>query len=79
MRRTIRLFARFKGSPKIYIVGMTLLVFEAATAVIEPYPIAWLIDFLGGNKPNLRELGGPAFLALGALRRRSWCSRSRWC
>ena len=62
MRRAIRLFARFKGSPKIYIVGMTLLVFEAATSVIEPYPIAWLIDFLGGNKPNLRELGGPSFL-----------------
>ncbi|MGH8938292.1 MAG: ABC transporter transmembrane domain-containing protein, partial [Actinomycetes bacterium] len=29
---------------------------------IEPYPIAWLIDFLGGNKPNLREVGGPAIL-----------------
>ncbi|MGH3474165.1 MAG: ABC transporter transmembrane domain-containing protein [Aeromicrobium sp.] len=62
MRRAVRLFMRFKGSPKIYIVGMMLLVFEAATAVIEPYPIAWLIDFLGGNKPNLRELGGPAIL-----------------
>ena len=62
MRRAIHLFARFKGSPKIYVVGMTLLLFEAATSVIEPYPIAWLIDFLGGNKPNLRELGGPSFL-----------------
>ncbi len=62
MRRAFRLFKRFKGSPKIYIVGMTLLLFEAATSVIEPYPIAWLIDFLGGKKPNLRELGGPEFL-----------------
>ncbi len=62
MRRAIHLFRRFKGSPKIYVLGMLLLVFEAATAVIEPYPIAWLIDFLGGNKPNLREVGGPAIL-----------------
>jgi hypothetical protein len=61
-RRTVRLFRRFKGSPKIYVVGMTLLVFEAATAVIEPIPIAWLIDFLGGKKPNIREMGGPALL-----------------
>ena len=34
-----------------------------ATAVIEPYPIAFLIDFLNGNKPNLRELGGPEILS----------------
>jgi ABC-type multidrug transport system fused ATPase/permease subunit len=63
LRRSIRLFRRFKGSPKIYVVGITLLVFEAATAVIEPIPIAWLIDFLGGKKPNLREMGGPALLS----------------
>ena len=63
MRRAWRLFKRFKGSPKIYIVGMILLAFEAATAVIEPYPIAFLIDFLNGNKPNLRELGGPEILS----------------
>ena len=63
MRRTVQLFRRFKGSSKIYVVGMTLLVFEAATSVIEPIPIAWLIDFLGGKKPNLREMGGPALLS----------------
>jgi len=63
MRRTIQLFRRFKGSPKIYIVGMTLLVFEASTSVIEPVPIAWLIDFLNGKKETLREMGGPALLS----------------
>ncbi len=63
LRRTIRLFRRFMGKPKIYVIGLLLLVFEATTSVLEPLPIAYLIDFLQGAKPNLRELGAPAFLS----------------
>jgi ABC-type multidrug transport system fused ATPase/permease subunit len=62
LRRTVRLFRRFRGSPKVYIWGTLLLAFEAATAVIEPLPIAYLIDFLQGAKPSLRDAGMPAFL-----------------
>jgi ABC-type multidrug transport system fused ATPase/permease subunit len=63
LARTVRLFRRFMGRPKVYLVGVFLLVFEAATAVVEPYPIAYLIDFLQSAKPSLRDLGVPAFLA----------------
>ena len=43
---------RVAGRPK----PRTLLVFEAATAVIEPYPIAWLIDFILHLDKHLVEL-----------------------
>ena len=58
----LRLFRRFTGDPRPYRVGMALLVFEAVTAVVEPIPIAYLIDFLQGARPSLRELGVPALL-----------------
>jgi ABC-type multidrug transport system fused ATPase/permease subunit len=63
LRRTARLFRRFMGSKKVYLVGVLLLVFESATAVIEPYPIAFLVDFLQGARPSLREIGAPELLA----------------
>lgn len=62
-RRTVRLFRRFMGSPKIYLVGVLLLVVEAATAVVEPWPIAYLIDFLTGAGSSMRDLGGPVLLS----------------
>jgi ABC-type multidrug transport system fused ATPase/permease subunit/aminoglycoside phosphotransferase (APT) family kinase protein len=62
LRRTIRLFRRFMGKPRVYVVGLLLLLFEAGTSVLEPLPIAYLIDYLQGAKPNLRELGAPALL-----------------
>jgi ABC-type multidrug transport system fused ATPase/permease subunit len=62
LRRTTRLFRRFMGSGKVYVVGVLLLVFESATAVIEPYPIAFLVDFLQGTRPSLREMGAPELL-----------------
>ena len=60
--RVRRLFKRFKGGRKTYVTGLILLAFEAATAVIALYPIAFLIDFLTGSKPTLREFGGPQIL-----------------
>ena len=56
-RRTVRLLRRFAGSRKVYVVGVLLLIFEALTSVIEPYPIAYLIDYLQGARPSLRDLG----------------------
>jgi ABC-type multidrug transport system fused ATPase/permease subunit/aminoglycoside phosphotransferase (APT) family kinase protein len=62
LRRTVRLFRTYRGSPKVYIWGVLLLIFEAATAVIEPYPIAYLVDFLQGARPSLRDLGWPTLV-----------------
>ncbi len=61
-RKTVRLFRRFAGSPKPYVAGILLLIFEALTSIIEPYPIAYLVDFLTARRPNLSELGFPAFV-----------------
>ena len=63
LRRTVRLFRRFMGNPRVYLVGVVLLVLEAGTAVVEPYPIAYLVDYLQGAKPTLRDVGAPALLS----------------
>ncbi len=63
LRLALRLFRRHRGGAKAYLCALLFLVFEAATAVIEPFPIAYLIDVLQGAKPDLREGWGlPAFL-----------------
>jgi len=46
----------------VYVVGVLLLIIEALTAVIEPYPIAYVIDFLQGARPSLRALGWPTLV-----------------
>ena len=38
-------------------MGFLLLSIEAGTAVVEPWPIAYLVDFLQGNKPPLTTPG----------------------
>jgi ABC-type multidrug transport system fused ATPase/permease subunit len=63
LRLSARLFRRFMGGPRPYLAGFALLVLEALTAVVEPYPIAYLIDYLQGAKPALRALGLPSLLA----------------
>jgi ABC-type multidrug transport system fused ATPase/permease subunit len=63
-RRVFRLLVRFaRGQRKAYVLAFGMLLFEAATAVFEPWPLAYLIDFLKGDKPAL--LTGRAHL-LGA-------------
>jgi len=42
-------------------VGGLLLGVEALAAVVEPIPIAYLIDYLQGNAASLRDLGWPGF------------------
>jgi ABC-type multidrug transport system fused ATPase/permease subunit len=63
LRRTVRLFRRFMGGRKVYVLGTLFLVIEAVTAVFEPWPIAFLIDFLQGARESLRDLGAPQVLA----------------
>ena len=63
LRRTVRLFRRFMGGRKVYVLGVLFLVVEAVTAVFEPWPIAFLIDFLQGTRESLRDLGAPQVLA----------------
>ena len=64
LRRTARLFRRYMGRPWIYLAGVFLLVVEAVTAVVEPYPLAYLIDFLQGVRPSVMvAFGIPNVLA----------------
>lgn len=56
-RRTVRLLRRFAGRRTVYVVGIVLVIVEALTSVVEPYPIAYLIDYLQGSRPSLRDLG----------------------
>ena len=61
-RRTVRLFRRYRGGRKVYVLGVLFLLIEAVTAVFEPYPIAVLIDYLQGASPSMREQGLPPIL-----------------
>ena len=42
-------------------LGSLLLLVESLAAVVEPIPIAYLIDYLQGSAQALRDLGWPAF------------------
>lgn len=59
--RAVGLLRRFVGNRRTLVFALLLLGLEAATAVIEPVPIAFLIDFLQGSRPPLREMGFPRF------------------
>ncbi|MGZ4616076.1 MAG: ABC transporter transmembrane domain-containing protein [Actinomycetes bacterium] len=63
LRRTVQLFRRFMGRPRVYLVATGLLLLEALTSIVEPFPIAFLVDFLQGSRPALRQLGWPRILS----------------
>ena len=63
LARAARLFRDHHGGRRPYLVALGLLVAEAATAVFTPWPIAYLIDYLQGARPDLREAGWPSLLA----------------
>jgi ABC-type multidrug transport system fused ATPase/permease subunit len=52
-RRVLRLLVRFSGGRKLYVLALVMLVFEAITTVFQPWPLAYLIDFLQGQKGSL--------------------------
>ncbi|MGO4596117.1 ABC transporter ATP-binding protein [Terrabacter sp. 2RAF25] len=60
--RALALIRSYHGSNRPYVVGLLLLVFEAVTAVLEPFPIAYALDFVTGKEVSLRDRGFPAFL-----------------
>ena len=56
LRRTLAAAsARFHGGGARSSSASLLLLVEAGTAVVEPIPIAYLIDYLQGARPALRE------------------------
>ncbi|WP_127126222.1 ABC transporter ATP-binding protein [Georgenia sp. SYP-B2076] len=63
LRRAFELIRTHHGSNTPYIQALILLVLEALTAVLEPLPIAYTVDFVQGSVPSLREHGFPALLA----------------
>ncbi len=61
--RAVRLLARFtEGRHRMFVYSLGLLVISAVTAVFEAYPLAYLIDYLKGDK------GALAFPGLGSGR-----------
>jgi ABC-type multidrug transport system fused ATPase/permease subunit len=53
-RRGFGLLRRFHGGRRPFVLGSVLLLVEALAAVVEPIPIAYLIDFLQGSSPALQ-------------------------
>ncbi len=60
-RRGFALLHRFHGGRRPFVLGAVLLLVEALAAVVEPIPIAYLIDYLQGSSPALQDLGWPSF------------------
>jgi ATP-binding cassette subfamily B protein len=63
---TVRAFAlirRYHGGNAPYVLGFLMLGFEALTAILEPFPIAYAVDYATGERSSLRDLGMPAFMA----------------
>jgi ABC-type multidrug transport system fused ATPase/permease subunit len=68
--RAIRLILRFtEGAQRTFLIGLALLMLEAAAAVFEAYPLAYLIDFLKGDRPgvNLSWIGSERTATIAAL------------
>jgi ABC-type multidrug transport system fused ATPase/permease subunit len=53
LRRVYSLLVSFSGGRRLYLLALVMLAFEAVTAIFQPYPLAYLIDFLQGERPPL--------------------------
>ncbi|GIV96825.1 MAG: hypothetical protein KatS3mg057_1482 [Herpetosiphonaceae bacterium] len=74
LRRVVALLNRFmKGQRGVFLLALVMLISEAITAIAAKYPLAYLIDYLQGRKPDLlANLGpladlSPRFVTIGAL------------
>jgi ABC-type multidrug transport system fused ATPase/permease subunit len=65
-RRILRLLRRYSvGQRRAFLLAFVMLLFEAITAVFEPWPLAYLIDFLQGDRgPLIAEMGRNATIGL---------------
>jgi ATP-binding cassette, subfamily B, bacterial len=63
VRRAFTLLRTHRGGAGPYLMTSVLLVFEALTAVLEPVPIAYTVDYVQGARPSLREQGFPTVIA----------------
>jgi ABC-type multidrug transport system fused ATPase/permease subunit len=61
--RAVTLLRTHRGGAAPYVLTFIMLCFEALTAVLEPIPIAYVVDFVTGEAGSLRDLGFPAFMA----------------
>jgi ABC-type multidrug transport system fused ATPase/permease subunit len=63
--RVLRLLLRFTaGERRVFVLAFLMLLFEAITAVAEPWPLSYLIDFLRGDAEPLLEGGQTATIAV---------------
>jgi ABC-type multidrug transport system fused ATPase/permease subunit len=53
LRRVVHLLVEFSRGRR-YVLALGMLVAEAITAVFQPYPIAYLVDFLKGDRGPLK-------------------------
>src|SRR5207244_6650551 len=53
LRRVVHLLVEFSRARR-YVLALGMLVTEAITAVFQPYPIAYLVDFLKGDRGPLK-------------------------
>ena len=63
---TVRAFAlirRYHGGNAPFVLGFLMLGFEALTAILEPFPIAYAVDYATGERSSLRDIGMPALMA----------------
>ena len=58
----VRLVSRFlAGQRRVVVMAVIMLIAEAGTAVFEAYPLAYLIDFLHGSRPDLDSVPESSF------------------
>jgi ATP-binding cassette subfamily B protein len=62
VRRAFTLLRTHRGGAGPYVMTFVMLVFEALTAVLEPVPIAYTVDYVQGSRESLRELGFPTII-----------------
>ncbi|MGZ5369038.1 MAG: ABC transporter transmembrane domain-containing protein [Aeromicrobium sp.] len=62
-KRAWKLISRHSGGRTPFVLAFVMLIIEAITAVLEPFPIAYTIDFIRGTSPSLRDSGFPAFMS----------------
>lgn len=55
VRRAYQLIRRHRGRNLPYALAFVMLVFEALTAVAEPLPVAYAVDFVVGDRPALQD------------------------